>query len=207
MSPSHNLRSRDSSLVQPPMSGANDEREQLANSKQRCQALEDELKRVQRELQVKIKMVNDKRNELQEKNDHIEEMNEMIKECEHEMKRELEDTNELFELMNKIIEEREDEMKHMRGEFDEEMKKLANGHAQQLANCEQRCQGLKDYLKRTLSGLQICGKILLREAFCTLASWRRMDWIFRGSGAEEGRVLVGYFETLVLDDEFRSGRG
>ena len=75
MSPSHNLRSRDSSLVQPPMSGANDEREQLANSKQRCQALEDELKRVQRELQVKIKMVNDKRNELQEKNDHIEEMN------------------------------------------------------------------------------------------------------------------------------------
>jgi len=52
--------------------------------------------------------------------------------------------------------------------------------------------------------MQNCGKIVLREAFCTLASWRRMDWIFRGSGAEEGDILVGYFKTVLSDDEFRS---
>ena len=54
--------------------------------------------------------------------------------------------------------------------------------------------------------VQNCGKIPLREAFCTLASWRRMDWIFRGSGAEEGDILVDHFNTSIgiSDDEFQS---
>ena len=33
---------------------------------------------------------------------------------------------------------------------------------------------------------QNCGKLPLREAFCTRASWRRMDWIFAGSGPISG---------------------
>ena len=43
--------------------------------------------------------------------------------------------------------------------------------------------------------MQNCGKICLREAFCTIASWRRMDWIFRGSGAEEGNILLDHYTT------------
>ena len=38
-----------------------------------------------------------------------------------------------------------------------------------------------------------CGKLPLREAFCTVASWRQMDWIFRGSGAETGDALIQYY--------------
>ena len=54
--------------------------------------------------------------------------------------------------------------------------------------------------------MQNCGKILLREAFCTVASWRRMDWIFRGSGAADGDVLVDYFKSSlgISDEEFLS---
>ena len=54
--------------------------------------------------------------------------------------------------------------------------------------------------------MQNCGKIPLREAFRTVASWRRMDWIFRGSGAAEGDILVDHYETAVgiSDDEFES---
>mmetsp|Transcript_6418 Transcript_6418/g.10067 ORF Transcript_6418/g.10067 Transcript_6418/m.10067 type:complete len:254 (+) Transcript_6418:1-762(+) len=51
-----------------------------------------------------------------------------------------------------------------------------------------------------------CGKIPLREAFCTVASWRRMDWIFRGSGAAEGNILVNHYNTSlgISDDEFQT---
>lgn len=54
--------------------------------------------------------------------------------------------------------------------------------------------------------MQNCGKIPLREAFCTVASWRRMDWIFRGSGAAEGNILVDYYKTSngISDDELQS---
>lgn len=53
-----------------------------------------------------------------------------------------------------------------------------------------------------------CGKLPLREAFRTVASWRRMDWIFQGSGAQHanGNILVDYYETKsgITDDEFHS---
>lgn len=54
--------------------------------------------------------------------------------------------------------------------------------------------------------VQNCGKLPLREAFCTIASWRRMDWIFRGSGASDGDILVNHYNTSVgiSDDEFQS---
>lgn len=54
--------------------------------------------------------------------------------------------------------------------------------------------------------MQKCGKLPLREAFPTLASWRRMDWIFRGSGAAEGNILPDYYNTSIgiSDDEFHS---
>ena len=54
--------------------------------------------------------------------------------------------------------------------------------------------------------IQNCGKLPLREAFCTLASWRRMDWIFRGSGASDGDILVDHYNTSIgiSDDEFQS---
>ena len=55
-----------------------------------------------------------------------------------------------------------------------------------------------------------CGKLPLREAFCTVASWRKMDWIFEGSGGAACRnrnnkntpLLVEYYETLYSDDTF-----
>ena len=50
---------------------------------------------------------------------------------------------------------------------------------------------------------QNCGKLVLREAFCTRASWRRMDWIFAGSGASNGDILLNYYDRLVSDDEFK----
>ncbi|CAB9498335.1 Asparagine synthase [Seminavis robusta] len=52
--------------------------------------------------------------------------------------------------------------------------------------------------------VQNCGKLPLREAFCTVASWRRMDWIFRGSGAEQGDILVDYYKNQagMSDEEF-----
>ncbi|KAK1734534.1 hypothetical protein QTG54_014782 [Skeletonema marinoi] len=54
--------------------------------------------------------------------------------------------------------------------------------------------------------IQNCGKLPLREAFCTVASWRRMDWIFRGSGASDGDILVDHYNTSIgiSDDEFQS---
>ena len=54
--------------------------------------------------------------------------------------------------------------------------------------------------------VQNCGKLPLREAFCTVASWRRMDWIFRGSGASDGDILVEHFNTSIgiSDYEFQS---
>ena len=52
--------------------------------------------------------------------------------------------------------------------------------------------------------VQNCGKIPLREAFCTVASWRRMDWIFRGSSAQEGKVLIEYYNTVIADEEFQT---
>jgi hypothetical protein len=54
--------------------------------------------------------------------------------------------------------------------------------------------------------IQKCGKIPLREAFCTVASWRRMDWIFQGSGAAEGDVLLEHFNKSIgiSDEEFQS---
>jgi 7-cyano-7-deazaguanine synthase in queuosine biosynthesis len=54
--------------------------------------------------------------------------------------------------------------------------------------------------------VQNCGKLPLREAFCTVASWRRMDWIFRGSGASDGDILVDHYNTSIgiSDDEFQS---
>ena len=42
-----------------------------------------------------------------------------------------------------------------------------------------------------------CGKLPLREAFCTVASWRQMDWIFRGSGAETGDALIQYYANSL----------
>jgi len=45
--------------------------------------------------------------------------------------------------------------------------------------------------------VQNCGKLPLREAFCTVASWRRMDWIFRGSGASDGDILVDHYNTSI----------
>ena len=55
-----------------------------------------------------------------------------------------------------------------------------------------------------------CGKLPLREAFRTVASWRTMDWIFRGSGAagpnenDDQNVppLVAYYQNLYTDTEF-----
>lgn len=54
--------------------------------------------------------------------------------------------------------------------------------------------------------VQNCGKLPLRDAFCTVASWRRMDWIFRGSGADAGDILVNHYNTSmgISDDEFQS---
>lgn len=54
--------------------------------------------------------------------------------------------------------------------------------------------------------VQNCGKLPLREAFCTVASWRRMDWIFRGSGASDGNILVDHYNTSIgiSDGEFQS---
>mmetsp|Transcript_29801 Transcript_29801/g.54089 ORF Transcript_29801/g.54089 Transcript_29801/m.54089 type:complete len:402 (-) Transcript_29801:175-1380(-) len=54
--------------------------------------------------------------------------------------------------------------------------------------------------------VQNCGKLPLRDAFCTLASWRQMDWIFRGSGADAGDILVNHYNTSmgISDDEFQS---
>lgn len=51
-----------------------------------------------------------------------------------------------------------------------------------------------------------CGKLPLREAFCTIASWRQMDWIFRGSGADTGDCLINHYKTSVgiSDKEFDS---
>eukprot|EP00592_Proboscia_alata_P001364 CAMPEP_0194375760 /NCGR_PEP_ID=MMETSP0174-20130528/24324_1 /TAXON_ID=216777 /ORGANISM="Proboscia alata, Strain PI-D3" /LENGTH=192 /DNA_ID=CAMNT_0039156189 /DNA_START=11 /DNA_END=586 /DNA_ORIENTATION=+ len=44
---------------------------------------------------------------------------------------------------------------------------------------------------------QPCGKLPIREAFSTVASWRRMDFIYRGSGASEGRIIEDFYETSV----------
>ena len=54
--------------------------------------------------------------------------------------------------------------------------------------------------------IQNCGKLPLREAFCTVASWRRMDWIFRGSGASDGDILVEHYNSSIgiSDEEFQS---
>mmetsp|Transcript_42560 Transcript_42560/g.129136 ORF Transcript_42560/g.129136 Transcript_42560/m.129136 type:complete len:402 (-) Transcript_42560:160-1365(-) len=54
--------------------------------------------------------------------------------------------------------------------------------------------------------LKACGKLPLREAFCTVASWRKMCWIFAGSGAEEGNILVDHYNTSIgiSDEEFKS---
>lgn len=54
--------------------------------------------------------------------------------------------------------------------------------------------------------VQDCGKLPLREAFCTMASWRRMDWIFRGSGADQGQILVNHYGVLISDNEFENGK-
>ena len=56
--------------------------------------------------------------------------------------------------------------------------------------------------------IQNCGKLPLREAFCTIASWRRMDWIFRGSGASDGDILVDHYNTSlgISDEEFELER-
>ncbi|KAL3921748.1 MAG: hypothetical protein SGILL_002584, partial [Bacillariaceae sp.] len=51
--------------------------------------------------------------------------------------------------------------------------------------------------------VQNCGKLPLREAFATVASWRRMDWIFRGSTAQEGRILLEYYNAIISDEEFQ----
>jgi hypothetical protein len=47
-----------------------------------------------------------------------------------------------------------------------------------------------------------CGKLPLREAFCTVASWRTMDWIFKGSGAAGSGGLVTHYETIFSDEDF-----
>jgi len=49
---------------------------------------------------------------------------------------------------------------------------------------------------------QNCGKLLLREAFCTRASWRRMDWIF-AAAASNGDLLLNHYDKLISNDEFK----
>lgn len=72
-------------------------------------------------------------------------------------------------------------------------------------DCIAKCRALQSQFEGPYE-IQNCGKIPLREAFCTVASWRRMDWIYRGSGAAEGDILVGYYKTSIgiSDDEFQS---
>ena len=79
----------------------------------------------------------------------------------------------------------------------------ATGRSDCIASCKLQTQFGEPY------ELQNCGKIPLREAFCTIASWRRMDWIFRGSGAEQGNILVDYYNKSagISDGEFKAEQG